>query len=294
MASGLWQTLSAIVIASVPIVTLCEDTVSVFTPTWRATYPRANDVTSGIPGVNTYNDCATLESNVTRSGNYSIQHKLSKADPDRAGSKRCESDSMAMKGSRIKRGQTQYYGFSLYLPETWSFDNKRLIDILFQWKGFGGGPFAMLVQKYQGLYLRASGGHQFEITRTVELGKWHDIRVMIHWEVNESGVIELDYKMADVAEYSRVVSFNGATMDRDAGGYLKWGIYKPVWKSKPKSSAVASRTIWHDNIAVGDSWDDVDPSQPVVRRLETQGLSAATLASAAPAQAGISVGVLLV
>merc|ERR1719240_2300328 len=178
-----------------------------------------------------------------------------------------------MTGTRIKRGETQYYGLSVFLPTTWSFDNKPLADILFQWKGFRGGPFIMLVQKHNGLYLRAPGRQQFEITRNVQLGEWHDIRLKIHWETNQSGVIELDYKTADLSDYARVISFEGATMDREAGGYLKWGIYKPVWKTNPEASAVSDRSVWHDNIAVGSSWAEVDPSQHAVRRLGAQNIS---------------------
>jgi hypothetical protein len=40
-------------------------------------------------------------------------------------------------------------------------------------------------------------------------------------------------------------------------GYLKWGIYKPSWRTGP--SDVASRALFHDNVAVGDSFTAVNP-----------------------------------
>jgi hypothetical protein len=40
-------------------------------------------------------------------------------------------------------------------------------------------------------------------------------------------------------------------------GYLKWGIYKPSWRTGP--SDVASRAVFQDNVAVGDSFTAVNP-----------------------------------
>ena len=76
---------------------------------------------------------------------------MKKSDPSVAGSKRCESDNMKMMDARIAAGTEYFYGFSVYLPSTWELSEEE--DILFQWKGFGGGPFAFLVQKHEGLFL---------------------------------------------------------------------------------------------------------------------------------------------
>merc|ERR1712003_208506 len=87
--------------------------------------------------------------------------------------------------------------------------------------------------------------------------------------MDQSGRIEMDHKVEGNAnQYKRVVDFTGQTMDRDVEGYLKWGIYKPVWKYSPDSSKVSVRTVWHDNVAVGSSWEAVDPSVSEKRRLK--------------------------
>lgn len=228
-------------------------------------YPTATDLSSGIAGLS--NPAAvegriSVVSNLARSPPYSIRHELHKSDPDQDGSKRCESDSMAMTGTRIASGATKYYGFSVYFPSTWQFNAGATIDIIFQWKGFSGGPFMMLVQKYQGLYLRLGKDKQFALTENIQRGKWHDVRAMVHWDVGANGQVQMDFKTADKSEYARVIDYKGATMDRDAGGYLKWGIYRPDWKTDPSSTTFDYRSIWHDNIAVGDSWAAVDPSLP--------------------------------
>ena len=51
---------------------------------------------------------------------------------------------MKMMDARITAGTEYFYGFSVYLPSTWELSEEE--DILFQWKGFGGGPFMFLVQ----------------------------------------------------------------------------------------------------------------------------------------------------
>ena len=76
---------------------------------------------------------------------------MKKSDPSVAGSKRCESDNMKMMDARIAAGTEYFYGFSVYLPSTWELSEEE--DILFQWKGFGGGPFMHLDQKHEGLFL---------------------------------------------------------------------------------------------------------------------------------------------
>lgn len=53
---------------------------------------------------------------------------------------------------------------------------------------------------------------------------------------------------------------NSLNDDDTTFGYLKWGIYKPAWSSGPTN--VPSRSVFHDNVAVGASFGEVDPSVP--------------------------------
>lgn len=236
--------------------------VPAWSTAWRASYESADDLTSGIEGVSAQAEGRIRLSELARSGGYAIQHELRKSDPDSSGSKRCESDSLEQMGTRIARGSTWYYGLSVYFLSTWEFNPGMYSDIIFQWKGFSGAPFMTLQQKYQGLYLRVqAGGRQFTVAADGLLGRWHDIRIRVHWETNASGVIEMEHKTHLESEYRRVVEFQGETMDRDAGGYLKWGLYRPDWKTEPNATAFSVRNIWHDNVAVGDSWEAVDPAR---------------------------------
>jgi len=232
---------------------------------WRAAYQTAGDLSSGIEGVSAQPavEGRARLSEMARTGGYSIQQELRKSDPDKGGSKRCESDDMDQMGTRIARGSTKYYGFSVYFVSSWEFNPGKYSDIVFQWKGFSGDPFMTLQQKYEGLYLRVQAGNrQFIVAADGLRGRWHDVRAKVRWETNASGRVELEYKTHRDANYSTVVDFQGETMDRDVGGYLKWGLYRPDWKITPSATAFSVRNIWHDNVAVGDSWEAVDPARP--------------------------------
>jgi len=235
-------------------------------------------INSGDPDINAeppLEERLFVDSDIARNSEFSIVHQLKKSDPSVAGSKRCESDNMKMMDARISAGSEFFYGFSVYLPSTWELTEEE--DILVQWKGFGGGPFMFLVQKHEGLFLRVNSHPdpdydpeqdadeliktQWPLTLLAELARWHDFRMRVIWDFDPEGVglLEVDYKTEDSPEYSRVVATVGPNMYNEQG-YLKWGIYKPVWEHEPNITTFDTRTVWHDNVRIGFSMEDVDPS----------------------------------
>merc|ERR1711915_18091 len=213
---------------------------------------------------------AGIEEKITRNSSYAAYHELHVSDPSVAASKRCESDSMKLLDARIKHLEEVYYGFTFYIPSTWEFDDD-FDDILVQWKGFDGGPFMFITQKHKGLFLRVNANTdpdvgednmiklQYVITKNVAKGMWHDFKVRVIWDwmVDGFGLVQMDYKTEHDRTYEQVISIDGPNMsNRD--GYLKWGIYKPAWQTDLEFN-VTMRKIWHDNIRIGSTWDEVDP-----------------------------------
>ncbi|MFB4274373.1 heparin lyase I family protein [Nonomuraea sp. MTCD27] len=95
----------------------------------------------------------------------------------------------------------------------------------------------------------------------VRPGQWHDFVFEFNWSHGTDGTIDGWHQTHKSPGWRKVVGATGAnTFNDDASthGYLKWGIYKPAWNSGP--TAVASRTLLHDNIAVGRSFSEVDPA----------------------------------
>ena len=197
----------------------------------------------------------TIES----SGNYAIVHTEVKGDPFEAGAPRTESNTIGIPETNYKNGDSTYYGFSIYFPETWEFDGRQ-DDIVFQFKQFSSRPSAFVVQKYDRLYYRISNStddFRYEITNEpLQKGVWHDIRIHIVWSRfdNGRGKIQLDHKIRG-GVYRRAFTHNGKNMHpAPAGnGYLKFGVYKP----NMRKSFVNSRSLLHDNIRVGPTLESV-------------------------------------
>ncbi len=192
-------------------------------------------------------------------GNYAIAHTEVKGDRFEAGAPRTESDTIGIPETNYKDGDSMYYGFSIYFPESWEFDGVQ-DDIVFQFKQFSSRPSAFVVQKYDKLFYRignSSDNFRYEITKQpLQKGVWHDIRIHIVWSRfdNGKGKIQLDHKVRG-GTYQRAFTHRGKNMHpAPAGnGYIKFGMYKP----NMRNSFVNSRTVLHDNIRVGRTLESV-------------------------------------
>lgn len=192
-------------------------------------------------------------------GNYAIAHTEVKGDPFEAGAPRTESDTIGIPETNYKDGDSTYYGFSIYFPNSWQFDGIQ-DDIVFQFKQFSSRPSAFVVQKYDKLYYRignSSNDYRYEITKQpLQKGVWHDIRVHVVWSRfdNGKGKIQLDHKIRG-GVYSRAFTHNGKNMHPSpaGNGYIKFGMYKPNMSNSP----INSRTVLHDNIRVGATLESV-------------------------------------
>ena len=214
--------------------------------------------------------------NLGRNSQCSNVHLLHKDDPDRSGSKRCESSTKNMKNAVIRPRTWYYYGFSIYIPSDWIDDTQS--EILFQWKGGSGGkPFIGLHSKNTEFYININTNtdpnfdpkedkhllkkRKHSITDNFVKGKWHDFLFNVTWDFNSPGIAQLfvEYKTEDDDDYETVVYDNQTNM-YNAEGYAKWGVYKPGWKKHPDRSMVTTRKVIHDNIRIGYNREVVDPS----------------------------------
>lgn len=218
----------------------------------------------------------SVDFNIPRTGSHSIKHKLYITDPEDpiAGSMRAESHNVDLISARITPGQTRYYGLSIYIPSSWVTDG-IYDDILFQWKGFNGAPFMFITQKHDDIILRYNYNtnpdpnsgtiiKKSKVLAPLTKGRWHDFRFRVVWQYADNGLgrIEVDHKLDTDTNYVRVFNYIGPNMfNKD--GYLKWGIYKPAWDKNQVNNytgSVTQRIVWHDNVRVGSSWQEIDPS----------------------------------
>ncbi|MEO3883961.1 polysaccharide lyase [Nonomuraea sp. B5E05] len=236
--------------------------------------------TSGQPALG-FNECCKHSIQVDdlpRTGKYAIRSILKYGDAAVAGGTRAESHSMKVEDSHFRSGKTVYYGFSIYLASSWQSDSRE--DILFQWKPWRDtceadkAPSAFLTVQPSGKWrLRVnSDGNACSTAASVKKvsfdlaevrpGQWHDFVFKFTWSHGSQGAIDGWHQTHKSPGWRKVVTATGPnTFNDDATtqGYLKWGIYKPAWNSGPTD--VTSRTVFHDNIAVGRSFAEVDPAK---------------------------------
>lgn len=199
-----------------------------------------------------------------------------------AGGPRAETQVAGQGESRYRPGQTVYYGFSVGLPGGWVDDGANQ-DIVFQWKNIKDpaeaqhkSPDVFLSVKRDMFVLRITSDPRRTSTTSspnrelemlvkrldFEQGGWHDFAFEIRWSYSDDGRIVGRYRDAGPLErpsagsFRQVLEHRGPNVHNDVHpGYLKWGIYKPSWKSGP--TQVDRRVVFHDHIRVGNSWGEV-------------------------------------
>lgn len=214
-------------------------------------------------------------------GNRAVRSELAYGDPQVAGGPRAETQASGNGGFRYERGDRFYYGFRVYLPAGWTDDGGNE-DILFQWHNIpdvelgeaSKSPNIFLAVKRTELVLRVTSDARQVSTSTSPLkvqypvvtfdptrAQWHDLVVAVDWSyVTGEGRVRVWHKLKGQSSYVKVVDKLGPNMHNDLQpGYLKWGIYKPSWRSG--ATAVGRRVVMHDQIRVGLSFDEVRPEQ---------------------------------
>jgi hypothetical protein len=204
-----------------------------------------------------------------RAGNQAVKFTLKKDDPHVAGSKRAE-----LKLGGVPANSEQWYGFSVFLPSDYKQD--PMGEIIAQWHdlpdrdlGESWRSPALCLKTQNGRFILDRHWDSKQVTKKGEVsgdtidfgsyqtGKWTDVVFHVKWSYDSSGLFEVwkDGKLE--------VSRTGPTYYNDERGpYLKIGMYKGAWKHQPENSTTSERTIYFDEVRVGDAsarYEDVAP-----------------------------------
>jgi Polysaccharide lyase len=208
-----------------------------------------------------------------RSGNFALKFYLRKNDPDTMSGRRAE---LALKP--VPANAERWYEFSIFLPDNWTAD--PVTDIVAQWHeypDFSVGeswrspplslstvdgnwrigriwdPNPLTLKNTPGL----GGGTERIDLGGYEVGRWTDWIIHVKWSHQPNGLLEI-WRNGNL-----VVQRTGPNTYNDkVGPYFKMGIYKPDWKYKPEKSTTETRTIYFDEIRVGDKsagYTDIAP-----------------------------------
>lgn len=248
------------------------------------TYDAGPNVTGGtieLQGSHTWS--LTQPTGSGRVGSRGVRSELRYGDTEAYGGPRAETAIVGNSASRYAAGNTFYYGFSVHVPAGWV-DDAGNEDIMFQWHNIpdssagetSKSPNLFLAIKRDEFVLRITSDanavssassplkEQALLVDGLDLAQatWHDFVFRVVWSYQgTNGVIEAWHKTAEQTGYRKVLEKMGPNMHNDTlKGYVKWGIYKPSWRTGP--TAPSARIVMHDEIRVGTSFGAVEPACP--------------------------------
>jgi hypothetical protein len=99
-----------------------------------------------------------------------------------------------------------------------------------------------------------------------------------------SGEIRLYCKKATESVYVKRLEWIGPTLAMEKDGYLKWGMYKADWINPTGGT---KRVIYHDNIKVGTTFAEADPSIMLPAGWSTQNVGSVGAPGYATATGGV-------
>jgi hypothetical protein len=200
-----------------------------------------------------------------RAGRYAAQFNLRNSDPDVSSSRRSE-----LRLGTVKPDSSRWYAFSIYLPVDWEIDEDSY-DIIAQWHD---SPDFDLGETWRSpaLNLQVAAGN-WKINRrwdpnpvtydntpgpgggteSIGLGPfskgvWTDWVIHVNWSYENNGVLEV-WKNGELV----LMREGPNTYNDQTGPYLKLGIYKPDWKYDPAESTTSRRTLYIDEVRIGNS-----------------------------------------
>ena len=202
---------------------------------------------------------AVTVSSPVRAGERAVKITLNKGDSDIQNSKRSE-----LKLSPVPANSEQWYGFSMFLPESYKSDPSA--EIIVQWHDkpdLDSGD----IWKTPPLYLTTNNGdlllrRRWDSRRIVKnntpqgkeainlgpypKGVWTDFVFHVKWSYKSDGLLEV-WRNGNL-----IVTEKGPNTYNDAvGPYFKMGIYKFDWKYNPGKSNTTQRVIYFDQVKAG-------------------------------------------
>jgi hypothetical protein len=200
-----------------------------------------------------------------RAGAHSVRFELDKADRPKNNGSRAE---IGAEAPVEPRGVERWYGFSTYLPTSWTPDPAP--EIIAQWHQSGGDcsagcspPLSIITRN--GRYLLSQnwqntagvpGSWTFSETPigAYRTGGWTDWVVHVRWSTGSAGLLEVWKDGQPVQGFEHKIGRNDDFGDGLHGNYLVLGIYKWPWSqaNPPVRSTVSNRVLYTDELRIAD------------------------------------------
>lgn len=189
-----------------------------------------------------------------RNGQHSVRFHLEKTDTLHSGGSRAEFAASPLEPV----GAERWYGFSIYLPNTWAPDPAP--DSIVQWhqaSDTGGSP-PLAIWTRNGRFLIVQAGRPNRPTKRTDagscaLGQWTDWVLHVRWSKQNNGILEAWKNGTRVPGLTSPDITDSAT-NTNNGNYIKIGIYKWPWSTPnftPPSTS-RRRVLYHDQLRIAD------------------------------------------
>jgi len=214
-------------------------------PGWAREYDSTVVHSDGKPQVKAYRQASLVP---VRDGSYSVRFALEKGDPVINNGTRCE-----LSAGLEPKGAERWYGFSIYLPSAWVYD--QAAESVTQWHqhwSIGSSPPLAIVtrrgkweisQNWEGPYFSNTPIGDYQRSR------WTDWVVHVKWSAGSDGRLSIWKDGQPVPGFYNKQGKN--TYNSTYGNYMKIGIYKWAW-SQNKPSDVTKRHMYYDALRIAD------------------------------------------
>jgi len=194
-----------------------------------------------------------------RDGSYSVRFALEKGDPVIHNGTRCE-----LAADYEPVGAERWYGFSIYLPGSWDYD--QAAESVTQWHQYWSigtsPPLAIVTRKGQWEISQNWEGPHYSDTPIgpYQRSRWTDWVVHVKWSAGSAGRLTIWKDGQPVPGFNNKQGKNTYN-DPQHGNYMKFGIYKWAW-SQNKPSDVVERHMYYDALRIADQRGSYDAVKP--------------------------------
>lgn len=217
-------------------------------------------------------DTSQIVTTPVRAGDHAVQFSLDYAQPWILPATELRVNAPATV-NHFRLGQTYWYGFSIYVPDDTHNDKSEIVNQFHGIPDTGLGeswgrnpPFFLALNgdRWQ-VMIRADAAPvtvkgDYDVSRAWDLGPWQagqwtDWVYQIKWSPYADGFTRIWQNGKLVLDYHGPNTFND-----QQGPFWKIGIYEWAWKWGP--TAVTSRTLYYDEIRIGDAHAGYDAVAP--------------------------------
>lgn len=213
-----------------------------------------------VPATHCCDFSQVIQTDTFLSSNHAIRFSLNRTDPDASGSKRSEIN----QSNTEPPNSIRWWGSAFYFPNSYVRDGS--MEMILQWHhadNTGSPPLGIWTWNDHLWAVRRLCPDPACTEFRTDLGpipkeSWFDLVVYYNARFDASGHVTVWVGGVQKFDYS------GQSAYQNKGNYVKTGIYKWEWKSRPQNSQTFERHYYQDDIRYGKecaTYNSVAPHQ---------------------------------